>query len=74
LIFQTPFVTFQQRTGRGCDENGHHGRRRHGRTLRRLLAFSGEEVWWSMFRKKQVDVINAVGLTLERETRFKSSG
>jgi len=31
-----------------------------------LLAFSGEEVWWSDVQKEQVDVINAVGLTLGR--------
>jgi 2-dehydropantoate 2-reductase len=39
-----------------------------------LLAFSGEEVWLVDVQKEQVDVINAVGLTLEEGDKLQIIG
>ncbi len=39
-----------------------------------LLAFSGEEVWLVDIRKENVDLINAVGITMEREGKLQIIG
>jgi 2-dehydropantoate 2-reductase len=39
-----------------------------------MLAFSGEEVWLVDIRKENVDAINAVGLTVERQGKIQIIG
>jgi 2-dehydropantoate 2-reductase len=39
-----------------------------------LLSFSGEEVWLVDVRKENVDLINAVGITMEREGKIQIIG
>ena len=39
-----------------------------------MLAFSGEEVWLVDVRKENVDAINAVGLTIEKEGKIQIIG
>jgi 2-dehydropantoate 2-reductase len=39
-----------------------------------LLSFSGEEVWLVDVRKENVDLINAVGITMEREGKIQIVG
>jgi 2-dehydropantoate 2-reductase len=39
-----------------------------------LLSFSGEEVWLVDIRKENVDLINAVGITIEREGKIQIVG
>jgi 2-dehydropantoate 2-reductase len=39
-----------------------------------MLAFSGEEVWLVDIRKENVDAINAVGLTIERQGKIQIIG
>ena len=39
-----------------------------------LLSFSGEEVWLVDVRKENVDLINAVGVTMEREGKIQIVG
>lgn len=39
-----------------------------------LLSFSGEEVWLVDIRKENVDLINAVGITIEREGKIQIIG